>query len=1268
MRIVLDLQACQSDSRFRGIGRYSMSLSKEMARQAGNHEIWIALNDRLQDTVPNVRHNFDGLIPKDHIVTFSVPGQIANMGDQNRWRVHAADVIREYFFAGLSPDIVHISTLFEGTYQDVVSSIGVFAQDTISSVTLYDLIPLALPDKYLPTQYAKEFYFKKLEYLKRSKCLLAISEYTRQEAIRLLGLSPDSIVNIGAAVDDSFRPQKISPEEKKNLQEKYAFGKSIVLCSPGGFDERKNIPNLIAAYSKLTPDLRKTHQLMITSHITDPEAEAIYRLAKKQGLGSDEIVLSGYVPNKDLIALYNICELFVFPSLYEGFGLPALEAMACGAPVIGSNTTSIPEVVGRTDALFDPASPQTITEKIQYVLTNEGYRQSLREHGPVHAKKFSWKNSASRALESFEAVHKQTLRKSQPSVPKPKPRLAFFSPLPPEKSGISYYSAELLPELASFYDITLITDQIANKDSSLTEKFPIKDINWFESHADSFDRRLYQLGNSPFHKHMFTMLNRYPGVIVLHDFYLSNAFHWMEASGYLPDFFTDALFSSHGYAALLTLQHQGPEATVRMYPCSKSPMDQADGIIVHSQSAINETQKWYGAQMTSKIWCLPQLRSLPQNLNREQAKVRLGFKSDDFLVCSFGLIAPTKLNSRLLDAWAESLLMQDKHCHLVFVGENDDSEYGRTLLDHISKPEFKSNVHLTGFISSKLYNQYLEAADVAVQLRLFSRGETSRSVLDAMAYGVPLIINAHGTMAEYPDNILIKLPNDFTGAMLTNALERMWKDPAFRVQIGKSSRQYIAEFHSPEKICEEYQAAIEHFAKVGQSNRYKTLLNSLANLASSAEPSETDLIMAAEAIAINTLQERPRQILVDISILAKQDLKTGIERVTRSILLELLNFPPDGFHVEPVYCDNGIYRYARRFTIEFLGIDRISLSDDIIDVQRGDVFLGLEWNPYDITSNERLFEEISALGVEIYFIVYDILPLLHPEFFPQDILGVANKWFETIAKVASGLVCISKSVADEVDQWLGANPPDRIEPLQIGYFHLGADIEKSASTTGIPEDAKDLFGAMESTPSFLMVGTVEPRKGHAQVLSAFDQLWSQNTQVNLIIVGQEGWKGFEPEVREYIIGISGRIRNHDQYRKRLFWLEGVSDEYLEKLYELSSALIMASEGEGFGLPIIEAARHNTPLILRDLPVFQEIAGRCATYFIGLEPDVLATAIANWLQQDAEGNTPSSNNIRFSSWTESANFLKNLLQDPTNPNWISDWKNADLSSLHEASRS
>ncbi len=162
-----------------------------------------------------------------------------------------------------------------------------------------------------------------------------------------------------------------------------------------------------------------------------------------------------------------------------------------------------------------------------------------------------------------------------------------------------------------------------------------------------------------------------------------------------------------------------------------------------------------------------------------------------------------------------------------------------------------------------------------------------------------------------------------------------------------------------------------------------------------------------------------------------------------------------------------------------------------------------------------------------------------------------------------------------------------------------------------------------------MVGTVEPRKAHAQTLSAFDELWGAGLDVKLIIVGKQGWM---------VDALAHALRSHSEVGKRLFWLEGISDDYLEKIYAASTCLIAASEGEGFGLPLIEAAHHKVPIIARDIPVFREVAGENAFYFSGASPEALAVAVREWLSLNAEGKAPLSEAIPLLTWAESTRQL------------------------------
>lgn len=419
MRIVLDLQACQSESRFRGIGRYSMALAQAITRNAGEHEVWLALNNLFPDTIDPIRNVFYGFIPKKHIVVFAVPGPVAEHDPANAWRSRAAEHVREHFLASIDPDIVHVASLFEGWVDDAVTSIGLLGREFDSSVTLYDLIPLLNSETYLPNLALKDYYYRKLQSLKNAQILLAISKYSRQEGIDALNVPNDRIVNISAAVDERFHPLSFTSEIEEPIEEPikvhYGITRPFIMYAPGGFDARKNIDGLLKAFAQLPWELRKKYQLAIVSRIPDEEHRRFKVQISRLGLAEDEIVFTDYVSDDNLVLLYNLCKLFVFPSLHEGFGLPALEAMACGAPVIGSNTTSIPEVIGRKDALFDPINPEAISQTMYRALTDDAFIESLREHALLQAAKFSWDESAKHALEAFKdfqdrSQHKQSCK------------------------------------------------------------------------------------------------------------------------------------------------------------------------------------------------------------------------------------------------------------------------------------------------------------------------------------------------------------------------------------------------------------------------------------------------------------------------------------------------------------------------------------------------------------------------------------------------------------------------------------------------------------------------------------------------------------------------------------------------------------------------------------------------------------------------------------------------------------------------------------------
>jgi len=1239
MRIVLDMQGAQTESRFRGIGRYTMSLAKAIVRNRGEHEILLALSGLFPDTIEPVRAAFDGLLPQENIRVWHAPGPVRECQPGNDWRREVAERIREAFLASLRPDIIHVFSLFEGFVDDAVTSIGVFDTVTPVSVTLHDLIPLIHAGHYLETNLRyKQYYMRKLEHLKKASLLLAVSDSSRCEALKHLGFSENQAVNTSEAIDEHFRPMAITKEEEETLREKFGILKPFVLYT-GGIDYRKNIEGLIQAYAKLPKLLRSRYQLAIVCAIQPSDRSALAMLAKENGLHENDVVFTGFVSDEDLVRLYNLCEVFVFPSIHEGFGLPVLEAMACGAAVIGSNTTSIPEVIGRADALFDPHSDHSIAEKLEQVLTDEDFRKELKRHGIEQAKRFSWDESAKRAINAFETFHAQ--KKCQPiiSSPSQRPKLAYISPLPPEKSGISDYSAELLPELARHYDIEVVVNQKDVIDPWIKNNLPVRSVEWFRAHADQYHRIVYHFGNSSFHQHMFALLKEVPGVVVLHDFFLSGVVAHMEHSGYKPHFWTKTIYQSHGYEAVQQRFHVLDKSeVVWRYPSNLAVLQDALGIIVHSEFSRDLAEKWYG-QHAARDWVvIPLLRVPALDIDRSKARRQLNLNNDDFLVCSFGMLGPTKLNHRLLEAWLVSPLSRNERCVLVFVGQNHGGEYGVQLLKTIKKSGLERRIRITGWADAATFRQYLAAADMAVQLRTLSRGETSAAVLDCMNYGLPTIINAHGSAAELPRDAVWMLPDEFTDDELVTALETLWKNDDLRGRLESRAQEIIQTHHDPARCAEQYAQAIEAIYQRVQTGPH-ALVNAIAAV-NTLPADDTALKQIANSMAISFPPKIvQRQLLVDISELVQRDVKSGIQRVVRSILKELLEHPPEGYRVEPVYATmEHEYRYARGFTLRFLGCPETAMTDEPVEYGHGDLFLGLDLQPHVVPVHRPFYQELRNNGVQVWFLVHDLLPITFPHAFGPGAKNVHHEWLRVVAE-SDGAICVSRSTADELAEWYKSYGPVRHRPFKIYWSHNGADISASLPTTGFPADAEKVLTTLSSSPSFLMVGTIEPRKSHAQVLAAFELLWAQGMNVNLVIVGKQGWL-----VETFV----ERLRHHKELGQRLFWLEGISDEYLEKVYAASTCLLMASEGEGFGLPLIEAAQHKLPILARDIPVFREVAGEHAFYFSGLEPEALAKAVKEWLELYKNGRHPKSDKMPWLTWRESTRNLVNILLGRNEP--------------------
>ena len=367
--------------------------------------------------------------------------------------------------------------------------------------------------------------------------------------------------------------------------------------------------------------------------------------------------------------------------------------------------------------------------------------------------------------------------------------------------------------------------------------------------------------------------------------------------------------------------------------------------------------------------------------------------------------------------------------------------------------------------------------------------------------------------------------------------------------------------------------------------------------------------------------ERPR-LLVDVSAIIQHDAQTGIQRVVRAIWSELGHGGNSAFDVVPVYATQ--YRGYCYAPVDFL-VRSQRLSQTPVTAGYGDMFLGLDLSAHLLPRYRSQLRGWRANGATIHLIVYDLLPLTRPEWFSRQTCARFRRWFEVLTNDADQALCISDQVSRDLCEELATR--GAFDRPAVGRLHLGADISASIPSTGISNAEARLLDGLRFRPAILMVGTIEPRKGYEIALAAFEHLWSggRKDAPDLIIVGKPGWKTEE---------LQRRIRSHPLNGRRLHWLDCVSDEALCAFYEGCRGVLMASRGEGFGLPLMEAAAYRRFILVRDLPVFREQQLPNVMYFEDDRP----TALGDRLMDLLKAGLHDAASVDLPTWAECVDRL------------------------------
>lgn len=398
VRLVVDLQACQTDSRDRGIGRYAMSLVQAIAFELDERDELIVAID-MADTrrARDLRNALRRKRVRAKVVSYGYP--TIQHSDTSRAIRRLAGQLRSKFYASLRPDVLLISSFFE-TGTPFSTELDWKALERIpAAVVGYDVIPLLFPDHYLLEEYfVTGWYRERVEELPKFDLVLSISEATKKDLIRCLGMAESQMVVIGAGFDETLVCPYDGPAGQRYLHE-LGVERPFVLMVGNG-DWRKNTVGALQAFASLPESLRSAHDLVLTQVGNDVRQ----LLEEKYADLCDHVHVLGRVNDATLALLYSECRILYFPSYYEGFGLPVLEAMAFDKPVLSSNAGALPEVVYDPRTLFDPESHSEGVMLLAQALADEQFRDEIRRGAREHALEFTWKRTAQQAIRALRAL------------------------------------------------------------------------------------------------------------------------------------------------------------------------------------------------------------------------------------------------------------------------------------------------------------------------------------------------------------------------------------------------------------------------------------------------------------------------------------------------------------------------------------------------------------------------------------------------------------------------------------------------------------------------------------------------------------------------------------------------------------------------------------------------------------------------------------------------------------------------------------------------
>jgi glycosyltransferase involved in cell wall biosynthesis len=376
-------------------------------------------------------------------------------------------------------------------------------------VTVHDLTPAVFADQVMPDSGVRRAYWTRTGLIRQADRIMSVSDSTARDAVRLLGVRPELISVTGGGVSDEFMPPASRSEARASLQALRPEIDGEFVLYTGGMDFQKNIGALVEAFAMLSADLRARYKLVLVGRLGRDQPSGPFAV-QAESLGiADRVVFTGFVSDEELVLLYQATSLFVFPSLYEGFGLPVVEALACGAPAIAARNSSLVELVENEEALFDPTDRSSIAAVLAHALEDEQLLERLRH--PEVRERFSWTRIAELTAASYEET---VLRPRAPD--RVRKRILCVAPFPAEGAD-GETTRRVLEALASRCEVDLaVEDRNGVEPPAGIGLLSVDGLAQIRR-LRGYDETIYWLGNAPEYTYALEALRRRSGIVIAYN-------------------------------------------------------------------------------------------------------------------------------------------------------------------------------------------------------------------------------------------------------------------------------------------------------------------------------------------------------------------------------------------------------------------------------------------------------------------------------------------------------------------------------------------------------------------------------------------------------------------------------------------------------------------------------------------------------------------------------------------------------------------------------